>query len=335
MAECLKIRVVQKMEMTSPEISVIVPVYKVEPYLERCVQSILSQTFTDFELLLIDDGSPDRCPELCEEFAQNDWRVRVIHQKNQGLSAARNKGIENASGKYLAFIDSDDWIHPEMLERLYTEFLETGAQIVLCNYANVYGEGKREENDFGIKKREILTGREALERVTLENENIPYIIACNKLYKKELFEYVRYPAGKLHEDVFVIYELYLQCEKICCISDVFYFYRQREESIAHSCSMRSLDEAEAYYRMFFKLYELNDTGFLENVEKRLFAKLTVVYESLSADERKSARVKEIKKCWKQMIKILIKEKKCSLRTMVRSSVFYFMPQLYYRIMKSF
>lgn len=323
------------MEMTFPEISVVVPVYKVEKYLERCVQSILDQTFTEFELLLIDDGSPDRCPELCEEFAQSDGRIRVIHQKNQGLSAARNKGIESANGKYLAFIDSDDWIHPEMLERLHREIIENDAQIAVCGYSIVHeGAGTEEVEETWLKK-EGLTGVGAISLIGSKSYNMAFVIACNKLYRKEVFQTVRYPVGKVNEDVFVTGDLYLQCDKICSVPEPYYYYVQREGSIMHTCNVSSLDGVEGYYLLFMRLHDLGYTEVMADIEKRLFAQLTVVYRQLSPELKKHPRVKEIKSCWKKTIRILIKEKKCTSRTLIRSFIFGCAPWFYYRIAKFF
>ena len=121
-------------------ISVIVPVYKAEKYLSRCVNSILGQTFSDFELILIDDGSPDKSGILCEEFAKKDARIRVIHQKNQGVSAARQKGLDNATGEYVIHADPDDWVEPDWLETLYLEAERTKADMVMCDFERVYSD---------------------------------------------------------------------------------------------------------------------------------------------------------------------------------------------------
>ena len=126
----------------APLLSIIVPVYKVENYLPKCIDSILAQTFTDFELILVDDGSPDNCPALCDAAAEKDARVRVIHQKNGGLSAARNAGLDAARGAWIGFVDSDDYIAPEMYEVLYQAVQSTGADLALCDYAEVDEAGK-------------------------------------------------------------------------------------------------------------------------------------------------------------------------------------------------
>lgn len=182
-----------------PQISVIVPVYKVEPYLHRCVDSILAQTFTDFELILVDDGSPDNCGAICDEYAAKDERVRVIHQKNGGLSAARNAGIDwafaNSDSAWLAFVDSDDWVHPQYLEKLYRAAAESGVKLAVCAYIETETEVRHApaENNW----------REYDWKDFFVQESINSIISVNKLYAKALFSGLRYPAGRLHEDEFL------------------------------------------------------------------------------------------------------------------------------------
>lgn len=180
-------------------ISVIVPIYKVEAFLHRCVDSILAQTFADFDLVLVDDGSPDSCGNICEEYARRDGRIHVIHQKNGGLSAARNTGIDwaqaNSDSRWLAFVDSDDWVHPDFLRRLYRMVQETGCLMSACGYFRTEG------GDFpavGSPEYRVLSADDYYCPDEAE-EDVP-AIAWNKLYHKSLFETLRYPVGKLHED---------------------------------------------------------------------------------------------------------------------------------------
>ena len=210
-----------------PQISVIVPVYKVEKYLNRCVDSILNQTFTDFEVILVDDGSPDACPQMCEEYAQKDPRVHVLHQKNGGLSAARNAGIDwafaNSNSQWLTFVDSDDWIHPQMLEALLKAAQEKHVDVSICGFQKTNGEEVEVSNDLPVQ----LWSPEDL--FVEHNENA--IIACGKIYKKECFTNLRYPIGKLHEDAFVIYRVLFQYEKVVYIDAPLYAYFQSSNSI--------------------------------------------------------------------------------------------------------
>lgn len=214
-----------------PKISVIVPVYKVEKYLKRCVDSILSQTFTDFELILVDDGSPDNCPTICDEYEKRDNRVRVIHQANGGLSAARNAGIDwafaNSDSEWLTFIDSDDWVHEKYLELLYKAVIETGASVSVCAYQMTSGEEVEVSEDnstFTVQETEhFFCGDKVLS-----------IIACGKLYKKKDFLHIRYPIGRLHEDEFTTYKILFMYPQIVFIDKPLYAYFQNAEGIMRS-----------------------------------------------------------------------------------------------------
>lgn len=207
--------------MTMAEISIIVPVYKVEQYLPRCVDSILAQTFTDFELILVDDGSPDNCGTLCDEYAARDSRVQVFHQKNRGVSAARNFGIEwaleNSDSKWISFVDSDDWCHPQMLEFLYDATEKTKSSIAVCSY---------------IETSELLPAehfiRQTAEIVSTEHFfvkwNTNFVVPWGKLYKKEAFQKVRYPIGKRFEDEYTTYKVLFQFENIAFMNLPLYNY---------------------------------------------------------------------------------------------------------------
>ena len=212
-------------------ISVVVPVYKVEKYLNRCVDSILNQTYTDFELLLIDDGSPDNCGKLCDEYAKKDHRVFVIHQKNGGLSSARNTGIdwfyEKNKSEYITFVDSDDWLHPEYLSVLMAGITENHVKISVCNYNRVTYEIPHKSYD-NIKFE--LTSPENF----LVNHSWQYNYAWGKLYHKSVFEDIRYPIGKIFEDTFTTYKVLHKCEKIAYTELQLYYYFQNDQGISHS-----------------------------------------------------------------------------------------------------
>ncbi|NTJ52570.1 glycosyltransferase [Enterococcus faecium] len=224
------------------EISIIVPVYKVEPYLRKCVDSILAQTFTDFEVILVDDGSPDNSGKICDEYASKDSRVRVIHKKNGGLSSARNAGIDVARGKYLGFVDSDDYIEKDMYELLYDNIVKEQADLSICGIYDVY-EGKKPVNKPTIKK--TVTATEGL--LLILHGNIISVHAVNKLYKRELFSTLRYPEGKYHEDSFVIVDLLDRCKKIAIDSKQKYYYYHRLDSInTETFSAKQFEFIEAW-----------------------------------------------------------------------------------------
>jgi glycosyltransferase involved in cell wall biosynthesis len=235
------------------KISVIVPVYNVEKYLHKCISSILKQSFTDFELILIDDGSKDNSGRICDGYRGRDSRIKVIHQENLGLSAARNIGIDTSEGKYVTFIDSDDFIHPSMLEILYNNILETKADISIGDYCLVY-EGKEISKEFGDNNITLYTNIEGVKKVVEKNE-ASMIIACGKLYRRNLFSNIRYPIGKYHEDEFVTYKLLYKSTKIVATDAKLYYYLQRSNSITGSTySIKRLEKLEALEEaiMFFK-----------------------------------------------------------------------------------
>ena len=200
-----------------PRITVIVPVYKTELYIHRCVDSILCQTFSDFDLILIDDGSPDHCGRICDEYRKADSRIHVIHnKKNRGLSAARNAGIawamKHSDSRWITFVDSDDWIHPLYLEALYTAAQDCG--ISVCFRSKTHGEELPVTTSFTIR------------HLSPEDYYMTYMgnstVAWAKLYAKNLFKNIRYPVGKLHEDQFVTYKLLFQFDTIPFIEEQLY-----------------------------------------------------------------------------------------------------------------
>ena len=226
-----------------PKISVIVPVYKVEPYIHRCVDSILAQTFTDFELILVDDGSPDNCGAICDEYAEKDSRVRVIHQENGGLSAARNAGLDwafaNSDSEWIYFADSDDWIVPYALEVLMRGAETTGLSVIIGGHVRTSGEDPTV--DTARLEPEIWDTEAYFCR-----KDVNVVVAWGKLYRKESFRTVRYPVGKIHEDVFTTYKLLFQYDRVALIDQPLYAYFQNADGIMLvDWTPRRLDAVEA------------------------------------------------------------------------------------------
>ena len=223
-----------------PAISVIVPVYKVEKYIYRCVDSILGQTFRNFELILVDDGSPDNCGAICDEYATKDSRVVVIHQENGGLSAARNAGIDwaftNSDSQWLAFIDSDDWVHPEYLQRLLDPVYSQNADLVFCTLTAFTedNDGYKEVPFWGKPLCEPKSGMDVLQDAMKERQGClsgHHVIAWNKLYKKAIFSTLRYPCDQVHEDEAIAHRILGKCQKIVGVPESLYYYRQHSNSI--------------------------------------------------------------------------------------------------------
>lgn len=228
------------------EVSVIVPVYQVEKYLRQCLDSIVNQTFKDIEVILIDDGSKDNSGKICDEYALKDNRVKVIYQDNMGLSDARNSGMNLMSGKYFMFVDSDDYVSEQMIEKLYTSAVETDADVVCCNFE--YFWENNEKVSFSTKqKREELNSSDIFNHRKNEKNYGIWTVAWNKLYKSSSMNSFRFRSGKIHEDEFWANDIYQKDLKVVTIEDSLYYYRQRHNSIVSIKSIKKeFDLIEAF-----------------------------------------------------------------------------------------
>lgn len=235
--------------MDKPEtISVIIPVYNVELYLDRCVQSVSAQTYNVLEIILVDDGSTDHCPSLCEEWAKKDSRIKVIHKPNGGLSDARNAGMAAASGDYIAFVDSDDWIAPEMLKRLLLAIHQDKSDIAACSVRMVW-EDDRPGRMLTVRTNCVLDRQEA-QRALLEEKLIKHPV-WYKLYKRGAIQNIPFEKGKYHEDIFWSYQVIGNAARISLIDYIGYFYTQRSTSIMGAAySRKRLDAIEAHERWY-------------------------------------------------------------------------------------
>lgn len=236
------------------KISVIVPVYNIEGYIERCLKSIQKQTYPRFEVIIIDDGSTDNSLLLCQKFAKKYRNFRVINQKNQGLSTARNTGIKQATGDFLAFVDGDDEILPNFLADLMTAAETTGAEIAICGFFEVYPKNTRIVKTKSRQSMTVKTGREAVKDLLIFQKNIE-IVTWNKLYKKELFHKVRFPVGKICEDNLTTYKLLARAKKVVYLDLALYRYFRRNNSITKQTNQlvfceRREEAAKAAVRFF-------------------------------------------------------------------------------------
>ena len=215
--------------MDNPLISVIVPVYNVEPYLDRCVQSIVDQTYTNLEIILVDDGSPDNCPALCDAWAEKDSRIKVIHKENGGLSDARNAGMAIAAGEYIAFVDSDDWIEPQMYQCLYEAITTTDSDIASCGAKRVWLDGRPAQNLCAVNTTCVLEQEPAMKALITSNGLVQTV--WNKLYKKHIAKSVLFLVGLIHEDEFWSWQAIARASRIATLKESYYNYLQRDNSI--------------------------------------------------------------------------------------------------------
>ena len=199
-----------------PELSVIVPVYNAEKYLHKCVDSILNQTYRDFELLLVDDGSPDQCGRICDAYATQDPRVKVIHKPNGGVSEARNVGLDKAKGNYISFIDPDDWVEPDLF-RSTIDFCKTKQTDIVCFEVCEVRKNKKKFH-YRFAENKIFAAQDALQKILTDIiDNSP----CNKIYKKAVWNGVRFPVGRRFEDVATIYKTFYNADRIGYIKKYF------------------------------------------------------------------------------------------------------------------
>ena len=233
---------------TEPVVSVIVPVYKVEKYIKKCLNSIINQTYKNLEIILVDDGSPDKCPEICDEYAKKDNRIMVIHKNNGGLSDARNAGLDIASGKYVTFIDSDDYIAVDYIEKLYRALVDNGADMSLCSFIFVDDNCSvitERQNDSPIAD-ECISGLDIIKKLNQSHGGY-YVVSVCKLYSIHLFDNLRFRLGKIHEDEFMIHHVLYRCKRVAAIAQPLYFYLQRSGSIMNEIiAYKQLDICEAF-----------------------------------------------------------------------------------------
>lgn len=222
-------------------ISVIIPIYKVEEFLDKCISSVVNQTYYDLEIILVDDGSPDNCPQMCDVWASRDNRINVIHKPNGGLSDARNAGIQIAKGDFIAFVDSDDWIAPNMYQMMVDAIEKENADICACGIVVSYPESEKVLNI-----PEVVGDSKMILELIYNDTQYP-VAAWNKLYRRECWENFRFPNGKICEDTFTTYLLVDHAKKIVQISEPLYYYRIRSNSIMTSeFSHKRMDEEEAW-----------------------------------------------------------------------------------------
>ncbi len=288
------------------KVSVIIPVYNVEKYLCCCIDSVIGQSYGNLEIILIDDGSDDGSGAICEAYKEKDSRIRVLHQKNSGLSAARNRGLEIGTGEFISFIDSDDWIEEDFIETLVKKQQETGADLVMTGYCRM-DEDRKPIGYYPLSEGILASSAEGVLQICM---GLVPSYACNKLYKRRIFDSLRFIEGKLYEDVAVMHMIFSKCQKIAVAAGCGYCYRVRVGSTVHQD--RNLIYA---WEMFYKRYLDLDTIEVEDREaaKRYSLKraaeyaFTVLY-ILPADlfDGANTSLEEVKRFWGENRKNIMK-----------------------------
>lgn len=284
-------------------ISVIVPIFNVDIYLPKCIDSIIYQSYPDLEIILVDDGSLDRCPEICDDYANKDNRIKVIHKSNGGLSNARNAGLEIATGEYISFIDSDDYIAEHMYKDMLSAIENADADLCICGYDRVNNIG--EVKSSAQYKNAILSQDQAFEM--LVQGNVYFIISCNKLYRKEIFDSLRFKEGKTHEDEFIMHHVYGECSNIVTLEKSYYNYLMRESSIVGSVkgNIKHFDAVDAYFDRMEYFHLTNEETFaarLLPITMKLYQKVKITIGINSPDFK--SRSKQTRNHLKSNIKLI-------------------------------
>jgi len=318
------------------KVSIIVPVYNVEQYLENCIESILNQTFKDYELILVDDGATDKSGEICDKYERKDSRIRVIHKSNGGLSSARNAGLDVACGKYIGFVDSDDSIHPKMYEILYDLAQKYKSDISCCNYKHTYSLVNEEREEMKLTEIIEMDNIQAVNTLYDKDIGVRLVVAWNKLYSRDLFEDLRYEVGRIHEDEFIAHKLLYKSNKTVYINSELYYYLQREGSIMSQISYkRKVDSllAQSDRMKFFEKVGLNDICYRTSMmyEYKFFE----VYEKIKNEYgERGLYLKELKMDFISNLKILFKLKEICIKEKLLWITFIFTPSIYEIYQKS-
>ena len=299
-----------------PEISIIVPVYRAEKYLNDCVDSILRQTFSDFELVLIEDGSPDQSGAICDEYAQRDERVRVIHQPNQGQAAARNHALPMTQGKWLCYVDSDDTIHPQMLEHLYRAAVEGGAGISMCQFLEAEEQPADYEQPVEFSY-ELLNMDEKTLTELHDRDLYPGWVACAKLIRRECVEGYPFQTGRVYEDNEAVTRWLLPAKTLAMLPARLYFYRTNPESTTKSqFSLKKLDYLWALESMigYFRSvgYHTLAQRFLERYVEAAASACYGVRQELKRPELVSGILSDVKKFLRREKMKLTRQERLSL-----------------------
>lgn len=269
------------------KVSIIVPIYKVEKYLNKCIDSIVNQTYNNLEIILVDDGSPDNCPKICDEYAKKDNRIKVVHKQNKGVSSARNTGLDISTGDYIMFIDGDDYIELNMIECMLKNMFDNNVDIVICNINYVFKEKefiKYNESD------QILNNYEAMKEFI--SDGIVQAVVWNKLYKKSILKNMKFVINKVHEDELFSYEVISRVNNIYYNSNAFYNYVQREDSITGKFSIKRLDGVDAAYQIMNSMKENYPSLYIQ--EKINFLNLCIysyqmILKNIEIDKDKKGR----------------------------------------------
>ena len=319
------------------KISVIVPIFRVEQYLERCLDSILAQSYTNLEIILIDDGSDDKCPQICDEYAKKDSRIVVVHQENRGVADARNIGLKKASGDFITFVDPDDYINNHMYEILMNQIIDFEADIAMCDYKYVYDNDvdKMVHDNLPVNvSKSVLNGKEALlQGYASYQDGVTFSVLWNKLCKKSLYDDIDFPSKRIYEDEASVFKILYKASRIIYLNQPLYFYHQHKASIVgKKLTPKNIQLLDAYIdklnfynqkkEYFFWTKELSHL-----LHMFCFLQYRFDKENIKQDIFKGDRAKSVKKTIQNI------GKKCKMDFRLKTECFLFMyfPNIYFFI----
>lgn len=334
--------------MTKELVTVVVPVYNVEKYLEQCISSIVNQTYTNLEIVLVDDGSLDCCPQICDEWAKKDGRIKVIHKENAGLGMARNTGIENASGKYICFFDSDDYVAPDTIEKAYAKISKEKADIALFGFYIVNDEGKIIGNRIADTPKEVYEGSEVQEEFLINLISVNPDTGCDwklqmsacmclvslELIKKNNFKFFS-ERQIISEDVFFLLGLYKYVTKVVVVKEGLYFYRQNNTSLTRTYRHDRYDKIKQFYDSSVELCQ--QCGYSDQVKRQLIgpyisfaiaAMKLLVNSNMSSKEKKETMKKIVRD---EHLYRIVNQIDMQRETMTRRVLFYAIKQKQHRV----
>ncbi len=315
-------------------VSVIIPVYNVESYVERCVKSIIAQSYTNIEIILVDDGSTDHSGDICDRLHKDDKRIIVIHQDNKGLAGARNTGIDKARGEYICFVDSDDYVHPDYVKYLLGICIDNDCEIGICGYYSTEGIETFHEVDWN-KKAAVYSKKQIFDSF-YSDMHVPIVVAWNKIYKKSCIGDIRYSEGIIHEDEATTFIYLYNARKIAYSQEVLYYYFNRDDSITgQNYSERNLDILYAYKKRMDFYKEHGETEFFERecqfYLSEILSHYYKVYRYLGKDKR---ILSDLKKRYRSAYILSDRKNWDAKRRSLYLLCFYF-PLLYGRLRKAY
>lgn len=300
-------------------VSVIIPVYNVEKYLDKCIYSVVNQTYNHLEIILIDDGSTDGCPAICDKWANVDGRIRIIHCKNAGVGAARNFGLDVASGDFISFVDSDDYLPTDSVEYMVDRIENDNSDLVIAQFVKCFTDGRIEDTAYSWMNNKIITQNEALQLLGDVKNRLP-VSPCAKLYRKELFQDLRFNSLKCSEDEYIFPHILEKCNNISTSNKVVYYYFQRDTSTVHTKTyIQKMDSLIAILHVARFLFDHNC---IEGARTYYFASICAVSELKNDKQAKDIILKTFSPSERKILKAKIN------KNQIVSLLAAFFPKLY-------